>query len=35
MQRQDPAELNFEGFEMQKWNMLTDSAQKNGTISEK
>ena len=32
----DPMELNFEGFEMQKWNIPTDSAQrvdgKNGVI---
>ena len=28
MQRGDPMELNSEGFEMQKWNILMDTAQK-------
>ena len=26
MQRGDPMELNFEGLEMQKWNIPTDGA---------
>ena len=36
MQRGYPKELNFEGLEMQKWNIPTDRAQrvdeKNGVI---
>ena len=36
MQKEDLMELNFEGLEMQKWNMRTDRAQrvdeKNGVI---
>ena len=36
MQKGDPMELNFEGLEMQKWNIPTDRAQrvdeKNGVI---
>ena len=28
MQWSDPRKLNFEGLEMQKWNVLTDIAQK-------
>ena len=36
MQRGDPMELNFEGLEMQKWNIPTDRAErwdgKNGVI---
>ena len=28
MQRRDPMELNFEGLEMQKWNIPTDIIQR-------
>ena len=28
MQREDPMELNFEGLEMQKWNIAKDRAQR-------
>ena len=29
----DPVELNFDGLEMQKWNIPTDRAEKRGYLS--